>query len=56
MGAKWKDPELKKEGNLASPSAEPWEGRTPPTYPEEEGGESEWIKCLIPTAHPSLSS
>lgn len=29
-------------------------GEDPPTYPEEVGGESEWIKCLIPTAHPSV--
>lgn len=57
MEAEWKDPELlKKGGHLASPPTEPWEGRTPPPYPEEVGGESKWIKCLIPTAHPSLSS
>lgn len=57
VGAEWKDPEVfKKGGHLESPSTEPWEGRTPPTYPEEVGGDSEWIKCLIPTARPSLSS
>lgn len=34
----------------------PWEGRTPPLKPTEVGGESEWFKCLIPTARPPLSS
>lgn len=29
-------------------------GEDPPACPEEVGGESEWIKCLIPTAHPSV--
>lgn len=44
-------------GTAARASVRPRPGRGgPPLKPTEVGGESEWFKCLIPTARPPLSS